>query len=925
MRRVWNPGVFGEGAEVLVDSGWSYWRPDAVDAGDGPEAPPPPPDAQWRPCAVPAAWETYGVPKAVPGPVWLRTTITVPSDWNGDRALLHFGAVSYACRIFWNGQPVGAHQGAWDAFDVDLTGLAEPGRPGELLLCVHKPGGRYPLRKTLAGFLPYVGTMFGGIWQPVSLRRAGDAVIKDIALAPWPDLRGVDLHVSWRWGDVSRARAVRLGYRVRSADGALVAEGQAAADAQGTDARLPIPMPQARPWSPEDPHLHTVEVYLEDPDPLAAGSQTFGLRHVRSDGRRILLNGGPIYPRGVLDWGWDPARFAPAPARDEVDDTLTRMRALGFNMVKHCLYVPAPDYLEAADESGTLTWLELPMWLPDPDPEFEAQTLLEYARILRQVRHHPSLVLCTLGCELNASATPGFLGRLYDLCREMLPGVLIRDNSGSGECYGGNVVEFADFYDHHFYAEPHLFRGVLDAFSPRARGPRPWLFGEFCDADAFRDLAEVAGAHGADPWWMRDDPVANPQGVRWEYSVVAHRQRLAEAGVADRSAEMVAGACEQALLVRKLTFETVRSYEEISGYVVLGVRDTPISTPGMLDDLGRARFPAEAFSAFNADSVLILGWDRRRAWIAGGDRPHHLDVYNYRSAGTVRPHLTLSHTGAAPAREIHYRWEAAWPDGTVVARGHGGSEAEVGPAEVREIGVAEFVAPEVRAPRKLLLRAWAQWSGGQTANAWELWVHPAERPTAYPFPVGLYDPAEALAGCERLYPFVRRVDAAEAAEVAVLIATDWPAGAERALAAGARWVLCQTGPAPLPSAALPFWREAHKLFETHPVWDHVPHEGYTGTGFCALASDHALEIPAATAWLRGQLAEADPVRPILWRVDSRNMATHAYLAQARTGRGHLWATTLRVGGGQGTQPGSLGANVAGQRLLEGLLAAALPD
>ena len=186
----WNPGVFTDGAEAPLDLGWSFWRPEADDTHQR-ETPEPPADAPWHPCAVPAAWETYDIPKAFAGPVWFRCLAAVPATWAGSRLLVHFEAVSYACRVFWDGHEVGAHIGAWDAFDVDVPARAASPGPHTLTVCVHKPGGRYPLRGTLAGFLPYVGgTMFGGLWQGVSLRRARHVVVEDVDTAPLPALGG---------------------------------------------------------------------------------------------------------------------------------------------------------------------------------------------------------------------------------------------------------------------------------------------------------------------------------------------------------------------------------------------------------------------------------------------------------------------------------------------------------------------------------------------------------------------------------------------------------------------------------------------------------------------------------------------------------------------------------------------------------------
>ncbi len=85
-----------------------------------------------------------------------------------------FDAVSYAVDVACNGVSVGRHLGLWTPFAADLTSALRPG-VNTLELTVTKPshtltGGAYPMRRTLAGFLPDVATTFGGLWQSARLR-----------------------------------------------------------------------------------------------------------------------------------------------------------------------------------------------------------------------------------------------------------------------------------------------------------------------------------------------------------------------------------------------------------------------------------------------------------------------------------------------------------------------------------------------------------------------------------------------------------------------------------------------------------------------------------------------------------------------------------------------------------------------------------
>lgn len=145
-----------------------------------------------RPVTVPGCWEEAGVAKDRPGPFVYRREVTPPPETAGRRLWLRFEGVSYHAVVRVDGHRVGEHTGAWDAFELDVTGVLRPGETALLEVEVEKPAsltegpssapvpGRFPLRETLSGFLPYVwGHMFGGVWQDVWLEARGDASVLD--------------------------------------------------------------------------------------------------------------------------------------------------------------------------------------------------------------------------------------------------------------------------------------------------------------------------------------------------------------------------------------------------------------------------------------------------------------------------------------------------------------------------------------------------------------------------------------------------------------------------------------------------------------------------------------------------------------------------------------------------------------------------
>jgi hypothetical protein len=181
--------------------------------------------------------------------------------------------------------------------------------------------------------------------------------------------------------------------------------------------------------------------------------------------------------------------------------------------------------------------------------------------------------------------------------------------------------------------------------------------------------------------------------------------------------------------------------------------------------------------------------------------------------------------------------------------------------------------------------------------------------------LGIFDPAHVLDECGEWLDGVPRLNSySDLKQFDLLLAVGWDAQILEYLAGGGRILLLQQGIGPLPSRRMPFWREAIKLFEPHPVWEVFPQRGYTDLQFFGLAGDLAFDT--------GQFTEALPglreVKPILRRLDGRAFHMTDYLVETRVGAGFLVACALRLQGGAGAQPFGWQQNPAGGFMLSTL-------
>jgi len=214
-------------------------------------------------------------------------------------------------------------------------------------------------------------TAQSGIWQTVWLEAVPASYVEGLVLTPHLD-RG-ELEVT-----VASAADAAVGVKVFS-DGALVGE---AAPPTGVPVR--IPLSDVRPWSPDDPHLYDLEVTLgEDRVTSYAALRSFGVGQDEHGHARLLLNGEPCTPVGVLDQGYWPDGLMTPPSDDAMVHDIETMKSLGFTMLrKHAKVEPLRWYAHC-DRIGMLVWQDVvngggryrdlttnrparhPVWVPD--------------------------------------------------------------------------------------------------------------------------------------------------------------------------------------------------------------------------------------------------------------------------------------------------------------------------------------------------------------------------------------------------------------------------------------------------------------------------------------------------------------------------------------------------------------------------------
>jgi hypothetical protein len=225
------------------------------------------------------------------------------------------------------------------------------------------------------------------------------------------------------------------------------------------------------------------------------------------------------------------------------------------------------------------------------------------------------------------------------------------------------------------------------------------------------------------------------------------------------------------------------------------------------------------------------------------------------------------------------------------------------PGTVRELTVAEFLVPAISTPCQATLRASVSIGDERAENSWPLWFFPSDAWSDI-WGIALIDPRGRLDDLSTIAPTIHdRLD-----DAVVAIATSWTPAVQAFAEQGGAVIVLLDGTevnGPLPTMAVPFWREATRLVEPHGAWMDFPHGDLPGWQFLGCATNRALDTS------RG----ADPTTPILRRLDTRTMQVHDYATELSWGRGRVIVSTLRFEGGHGDQPTGISRNTAAAYLL----------
>ena len=355
-------------------------------------------------------------------------SLKVPGDWNtqrerlffyegcvwykrnfrhephaGKHTVLYFGAVNYEAVVYVNGKKVGTHEGGFTPFNYDITDVVVP---GDNFLIVKVDNKR---RANAVPTNIFDWWNYGGITRDVVLLEVDEVYVEDYSISLFEkDSKKISMSV--------RLNRPQSGKQVEVSIPELKIKKKLMTDAEGCASLVVKAKPQL--WSPESPKLYKMDIVCGN-DRI---SDEIGFRTIETSGKQILLNGKPIFLKGISIHEEKTNGGGRANGTEDAHLLLGYAKELGCNFVRLAHYPHNEWAVREAERMGVLVWSEIPCYwtIAWTDPKTYDNAARQLTDMIRRDHNRANVIIWSIANETPHSAERDlFLSRLAKHARSL--------------------------------------------------------------------------------------------------------------------------------------------------------------------------------------------------------------------------------------------------------------------------------------------------------------------------------------------------------------------------------------------------------------------------------------------------------------------------------------------------------------------------
>lgn len=592
-----------------------------------------------------------------------------------------------------DGQKVKGHEESLTTpHEYDLTPYIQPGKKQVLTVRVDNRK-RYDMSvNDLAhAYTDATQVKWNGIVGDMYIKAVEKTRVESLQLYPDAASRTVKAVVSI-YNSSSQTVPVNLSLQVKGKDDSksyASVEAQAEAVKGYSTVELTCQLGDNAPlWDEFNPYLYDASVELVSGKSTSLTTETFGLRDIRHEGNKLVLNEKPIFLRGTLECCIFPLTGTPPTDEASWEKLYASAREYGMNHLRFHSWCPPEAAFAAADEMGMYLEIECSSWANQSTTigdggDLDCFIWEESERIVREFGNHPSFCMMMYGNEPAGKGSNAYLTNFVTTWKERDARRLYCSGAGWPNL---PVNDFLSDSNPRIQAWGQGVKSIINAQAPRTdydwseyigRFQQPMVsheIGQWCVYPNFKEMAKYDG-------------VMRPRNFE------IFQETLAENGMAHLADSFLLASGKLQALCYKADIEAALRTKDFGGFQLLGLSDFPgqgTALVGVLDAFWEEKgyIRPEEYRRFCNSTVPLL----------------RLPKLIYINQETVKGSLEVAHFGAAPLEVTSTAWTLKTKEGKTIASGTLAHQP-VGIGNCIPLGQLEIPLDKVDVPSCLTLEA----------------------------------------------------------------------------------------------------------------------------------------------------------------------------------------------------------------------------
>lgn len=386
-------------------------------------------DSKWDDITVPGNWEMQGYGQLIyldeeypfkPDPPnipeeWnpagsFRREFNIPKAWEKRRVFIHFSSVRAAFYLWINGKKVGFSKGSKNPAEFDITSFIRKGRN---VLAVQV------FRWCDSSYLEGQDTWrLSGIERDVYLYSSPEVYIRDYSINALLDscykdgILDVKIHINNSTDKNFEEYSLRLFLKNNKRTVLETVKKFSLHPSGNIQVLFNEVVTNPEKWSAETPNLYSCVICLLNGSEkiVEVVKSSIGFRSIEIKNGQLLVNGVPIYIKGVNRHEWHPVTGRYLNKETMIQD-ITLMKKFNINAVRTSHYPDSPEWYDLCDRYGLYVVDEVNIEthgmkfhpegfrLISDNPEWEKAFMDRTERMYERDKNHPSIIIWSLGNE----------------------------------------------------------------------------------------------------------------------------------------------------------------------------------------------------------------------------------------------------------------------------------------------------------------------------------------------------------------------------------------------------------------------------------------------------------------------------------------------------------------------------------------------